>query len=79
MREYRKTHKTPMWTLRKDDSRGLAHLLGIVKWHGPWRGFTFFPENNTVWAPGCLEFVAKFITHVKKMRAKRLANENKYQ
>lgn len=33
-------------------------ILGYVKWHGAWRGYCFFPWQNTIFSTGCLRDLA---------------------
>jgi hypothetical protein len=35
--------------------------LGMVRWHGPWRGYCFFPTIQAVYSAGCLKDIADFI------------------
>jgi hypothetical protein len=55
--------KTKVWSLRKDDDKGLGHLLGVVCFRYGWRQYVFAPENNTDWSKGCLEFVSQFLEY----------------
>ena len=41
---------------RKSDTE-----LGIVRWHGPWRRYCYFPTVQAVYSGGCLEDIADFI------------------
>lgn len=50
--------KTEYW--RVDTADGLA-ALGVIKWHGPWRTYAFFPASDTVFEPTCLAEIAQFI------------------
>ena len=34
--------------------------LGVVKWFGPWRQYSFFPDPDTAWERDCLRTVADF-------------------
>lgn len=36
--------------------------IGQIAWYGRWRQYAFFPENNTVYEPRCLQDIANFIT-----------------
>ena len=35
--------------------------LGLVKWYAPWRQYCFFPENETIFNPTCMEQIIQFI------------------
>ncbi len=43
------------------DSARSGDPLGEIRWHGPWRQYTFWPESNTIWNPGCLSSVMEVI------------------
>jgi hypothetical protein len=42
-------------------NRGGGYRLGVIKWYGSWRQYTFHPAPNTVWNVGCLRSVESFI------------------
>ena len=50
--------KTKMW-LVQGKGQG-APLLGVVKWFGRWRQYCFFPGNDTIFNPGCMDDIATF-------------------
>lgn len=52
------TGKTKVWTII---SKTRGSVLGQVKWHGPWRQYTFWPSPETIWNVGCLADVQRFI------------------
>lgn len=60
--------KTFVWTLRKDSGMRLGELLGVVKWHGAWRQYAFFPEDHSFWSECCLVFVSEFLKKVNKKK-----------
>lgn len=35
--------------------------LGYVKWHSPWRKYTFMPEDGTLYDPECLRDIITFL------------------
>ena len=51
------TGKTKLFEVRR---LGGA-TLGMVKWYGPWRQYTFMPCAVTVWNPECLKAIITFI------------------
>ena len=60
-------------------SRKGGLLLGQIKWYGPWRAFTFYPEGNTVFDFKCLGelqtiLAAKNTEHRIQLKAKKNAN-----
>lgn len=38
--------------------------IGQVKWYGPWRQYSFFPKENTVYERQCLMDIAHFINQL---------------
>lgn len=34
---------------------------GIIKWHGPWRGYAYFVDADTVHDDKCLRQIADFV------------------
>lgn len=65
--------KTKVYAIRKDDTTGLAYLLGTIKWSGGWRQYVFQPEANTIWSNSCLLNIRAFLgvandEHRKQMR-----------
>lgn len=45
-------------------------MLGIIKWYGPWRKYTFFPETNTLFDFSCLLQIVHFLGQLMKEREK---------
>ena len=61
--------KTYVWDVVKNerskergarDADGMLHELGQVKWYGPWRCYSFFPEAGTLFEKQCLRDIAAF-------------------
>ena len=50
--------KTDTYFVQNRETRS---LIGQVKWYGPFRKYSFFPLNNTVYEPTCLRDIAEFI------------------
>jgi hypothetical protein len=66
----RRLPKTSTWMVQAtEDENGF--LLGIIKWHGPWRKYCFFPEGNTLFCPDCLNEVINFINEQMQLHKKR--------
>lgn len=42
--------------------------LGVIKWYGPWRQYTFFPEVGTTFNKGCMESIIEVIDELMKER-----------
>jgi hypothetical protein len=56
-------HKTAAWFIYTDEGN---YLLGDVKWHPPWRKYTFQPEENTVFEQDCLADIVAFLGRVNE-------------
>ena len=54
--------KTAVWNVL---SRSNGGLLGIIKWHSPWRQYCFFPEPDCVFNNSCMMTIINFIKEVK--------------
>jgi hypothetical protein len=53
-----------------------ASLLGLVRWYGPWRRYSFFPEANIVFETQCLKDIASFLD---KLMLERKLEKQKQQ
>ena len=42
--------------------------LGIIKWYAPWRQYTYFPDDNTIYSKGCMEDINDFIGKIMELR-----------
>lgn len=51
--------KTKVFNVLTKDGDG---LLGVVKWFGPWRCYSFYPEANTLYERTCLIDITKFLS-----------------
>ena len=51
-------------------------MLGVIKWYGQWRQYTFHPEDNTIFNPQCLADINSVINEMMDEREKR-KNEKK--
>lgn len=51
--------KTKVWRVQGKGT-GSPHL-GVIKWFGRWRQYTFHPAPETVFNPGCLRDIAAFV------------------
>lgn len=52
--------KTNKWIVVSKEADSGIHL-GIIKWYGPWRKYSFFPNEMTVFEQDCLRDIAYFI------------------
>lgn len=53
--------KTTRWqVIPKEQERAKQHPLGVVKWYGGFRRYSFFPAPNTIFEQQCLRDIADF-------------------
>lgn len=52
------TTKTKVYSV---NSKLHGDRLGIIKWYGPWRQYTFWPQSSTIWNRLCLNDVMEFL------------------
>lgn len=52
-------------------------VLGVIKWYGPWRKYSFFPHPNTIFETDCLKDIVSFITEL--MFARKVAAQGQKQ
>lgn len=64
----KKGTKTKLYAVRRDDASGYAHILGLIKWHGSWRQYVFFPDCHTVWSSTCLQGINHFLIKINTRR-----------
>ena len=57
-RERSQSGKTCIWEVV---SKSSGNGLGLIKWYGAWRQYTFHPYEGTVWNDDCLGEVVKFL------------------
>lgn len=55
--------KTRRFTVQNIKS---GHLLGWIRWYGPFRGYAFLPCEGTVYEEDCLRDLADFIDNLAK-------------
>jgi hypothetical protein len=46
-------------------------VLGEIKWYGPFRQYSFFPEPNMVFEKTCLKDITDFIVNLMEERKKQ--------
>ena len=62
--------KTEIWNVISKEG---AHHLGTIKWYGPWRQYSFFPNGGTVFERTCLtDIVAKINELMLKRKAQAM-------
>ena len=54
---------TKRWAVMPEDG---SAQIGMVKWHGPWRKYCFFPMGETVFEQVCLREIADFCENQTK-------------
>ncbi len=61
------TGKTQAWQVC---NKRHGDQLGIIKWHGPWRQYCYFPTVQAVYSVGCLQDINNFIKAEMQKRRK---------
>jgi hypothetical protein len=56
-------NKTKIWNIRTKDSHD---LIGVVRWHCPWRKYCLFGITEVVYEQDCLRDIAEFIEQKTK-------------
>jgi hypothetical protein len=49
---------TRRWAVKSDQS---GCILGMIKWHAPWRRYAFFPLGETLFDFACMQELTCFI------------------
>jgi len=57
-RERTKTGITCIWEVVANST---GSGLGLIKWNGAWRQYTFHPYQGTTWSHQCMTDVGKFL------------------
>lgn len=58
-----KSGKTSIWHVTPEHS---TEPLGVVKWFGRWRKYSFFPAVETVYEETCLREIGQFCETITK-------------
>lgn len=66
--------KTRKWLVVNTEVKLCPIPLGVIKWHGAWRKYCFFPEADTLFEQVCLREIADFIEG-KTLEHKRTKRE----
>lgn len=61
----RKTDTYLIFTKTEDEI-----VIGEIRWHGPWRQYSFFPQPNCVFEKTCLKDITDFIIKLMEDRKK---------
>lgn len=57
------TGKTKLFSVENDFER-----IAMVKWHGAWRKYVLFTQQDVIFDTGCLEEITKFISQQMESR-----------
>ncbi len=65
-----KMHITPRFGVvtKEASENGVADTLGVIKWHGAWRCYAFFPEPDTLYERKCLSEITQFLIDLMEER-----------
>lgn len=68
------TGKTKIWEVM---SKEQGVILGAIKWYGPWRRYSFFPQPNAIFEKTCLREIADYCDEKTKnhFEARKKAKE----
>jgi hypothetical protein len=75
--KYIRFEKLPKDSNRKTDIYKVVtkydtpEILGSIEWFGRWRKYAFFPYQNTVFEPVCLNDIINFINKLMDERKKK--------
>jgi len=58
--------KTDIYVIRKNSDYAYAERLGLIYWHGAWRKYAFFPDEDTLWDQSCLVEIAAFLIKINR-------------
>lgn len=73
----KKGKKTNTYIIRRDSMSACAERLGLIKWHGAFRQFAFYPDSDTFWSKGCLEIVNRWLDDKNKRHRNKLKRSEK--
>lgn len=67
------SRKTAIWDVVSTSDKYLGH----IRWHGPWRCYTFRPDPATIFNAGCMRDIALFCEDATRahFRANKLARQ----
>jgi hypothetical protein len=68
--EFRLFEKKAKTAVYEVVSKSTGEVLGTIMWYGPWRQYTFDPNDNTTWSSGCLKQVIAFLDKLMLERRK---------
>lgn len=59
--------KTNVYAIKTKES---LETIGLLKWYGPWRTYSYFPFPDTIYEPKCMRDISDFIDRLMKERKK---------
>ncbi len=65
--------KTSVWYCLNTKSN---YDLGLVRWYGAWRQYTFEPSETTVFNKGCLDDISDFLDQLNKAQRGKWKSKN---
>lgn len=70
--------KTPRYEVRTSDTH---FVLGTLEWYSPWRKFSFFPTENTVFEDQCLATIQGWLRILNSAHKQQILDrkEGKYE
>lgn len=68
-RKINRKKTTEYWVSNRDTG---VHL-GTIKWYGPFRKYSFFPQPDTVFEQTCLQDITNFVVQLERERRERLS------
>jgi hypothetical protein len=51
-------------------------FLGVIKWHGAWHKYCFFPEPDTLFDNSCMNIIKEFMEEMMEERRERRRKKN---
>ena len=66
--EFALLEKKPKTQVIKVMSKIHGNSLGVIKWFGRWRQYSFFPEPETVFNVECLNDIKSYILRLKSYK-----------
>jgi len=53
--------KTEIWYIYNKSDPEYEYILGVIKWYGNWRQYTFQPEFDSIFNSSCLNDIQQFL------------------
>lgn len=62
--------KTKTWGVYSTAS--FQDPVGVIKWHGPWRKYVFFPSEFCLFDSNCLDLISEFLKKENGIKRKEI-------